>query len=86
MVAVQDKHNYLRSLEVISKDNLDVLLLPDVGMSWSSRTSSLLRLAPVQSVGWGHPVTTGSQNIDFYLSSELMEHRTVRTAITQRNL
>lgn len=65
--------NYLKSLEAIRQDNLDVLLFTDVGMSASSRIISLARLAPVQCVGWGHPVTTGSPNVDFYLSSDLME-------------
>lgn len=61
------------SLETIRKDNLDVLLIPDVGMSGSSKVISLVRMAPIQCVGWGHPMTTGSSNIDFYLSSEFME-------------
>ena len=30
-----------------------------------------MRLAPVQCVGWGHPVTTGSPNIDYYLSGDM---------------
>lgn len=67
------ENDYLRSLETIKQDNLDVLLLPDVGMTGSSKILSLLRLAPVQCVGWGHPVTSGSSNMDFYLSSEFME-------------
>jgi CRISPR-associated protein Csy1 len=32
-----------------------------------------LRLAPVQCVGWGHPVTTGSDVVDAYFTSEPME-------------
>ncbi len=66
-------HNYLPSLEVIKRDELDVLLLPDVGMTGSSKILSLTRLAPVQCVCWGHPVTSGSANVDYYLSCELME-------------
>jgi protein O-GlcNAc transferase len=34
---------------------------------------SSLRLAPIQCNTWGHPVTSGFKNIDYYLSSDLME-------------
>lgn len=54
-------------------DRLHVLMLPDVGMTSSSRVLSQYRIAPVQFTAWGHPVTTGSPNMDFYLSSALME-------------
>lgn len=64
---------YLRSVESIKADNLDILLLPDVGMSAQSRIISLMRLAPVQCVAFAHPITTGSPTIDYYLSSDLME-------------
>jgi predicted O-linked N-acetylglucosamine transferase (SPINDLY family) len=65
--------SYLQSLKTIKDDNLDVLLFTDVGMSPISRVLSLTRLAPIQCTAWGHPVTTGSPNIDYFLSSELME-------------
>lgn len=54
-------------------DGLDILMLPDVGMTAVSRYLSLHRIAPCQFTAWGHPVTTGSPEIDFYLSSDLME-------------
>lgn len=65
--------DYHESLAIIKNDRLDILLIPDVGMSASSRIISLTRLAPIQCVGWGHPMTTGSDTIDFYLGSELQE-------------
>ena len=34
---------------------------------------SSLRLAPIQCNTWGHPVTSGFKNIDYYFSSDLME-------------
>ena len=54
-------------------DNLDILMLTDVGMTAVSRFISLHRIAPCQFTAWGHPVTTGSPEMDFYLSSDLME-------------
>lgn len=59
--------------ETIRADRLDVLIFLDIGMSSRLTPLSCLRLAPVQCVTWGHPVTTGSPNIDFFLSSDLME-------------
>jgi predicted O-linked N-acetylglucosamine transferase (SPINDLY family) len=66
-------HNYLPALKTIKDDNLDVLLITDVGLSPGNRLLSLVRLAPIQCVGWAHPVTTGSAEVDYFLSSELME-------------
>jgi len=44
-----------------------------VGMNICSRILSCHRIAPVQFTAWGHPITTGSPNIDYFLSSDLME-------------
>ena len=60
-------------VEQMRADRLDYLMLTDVGMSAVSRFLSLHRIAPRQFTAWGHPVTTGSPQMDFYLSSELME-------------
>lgn len=57
----------------IKEDGLDVLVYPEVGMDLTLCTLSALRLAPVQCAGWGHPTTTGHQNIDYYLSCAAME-------------
>jgi protein O-GlcNAc transferase len=54
-------------------DGLDFLMLTDVGMTPVSRYLSLHRIAPRQFTAWGHPVTTGSPEMDYYLSSDLME-------------
>jgi len=59
----------------IFKDNLDVLIYLDIGMKPIIQILSSLRLAPVQCNTWGHPVTSGFKNIDYYFSSELMEDK-----------
>ncbi|MBM4053076.1 MAG: tetratricopeptide repeat protein [Planctomycetes bacterium] len=64
---------FLSSLEIIRNDNLDILIIPDIGMTATSRILCLYRLARFQCTGLGHPVTSGSKNIDYYLSCELME-------------
>ena len=62
-----------KTIATIHADGLDFLMLPDIGMTPSSRILSLHRIAPVQFSAWGHPVTSGSPVMDFYLSSDLME-------------
>jgi uncharacterized protein (TIGR03032 family) len=52
---------------------LDLLLFADVGMDALTYTLAFSRMAPVQCVTWGHPDTTGSPAIDYFLSSELLE-------------
>ena len=59
----------------IFKDNLDVLIYLDIGMKPIIQILSSLRLAPIQCNTWGHPVTSGFKNIDYYFSSELMEYK-----------
>ncbi len=53
--------------------NLDVLVYPELGMEPKLYALAALRLAPVQVCGWGHPVTSGHANIDYYLSCAAME-------------
>lgn len=50
-----------------------VLLYPEVGMDGFTYFLSFARLAPFQAVTWGHPETTGSPNIDAFLSAEDLE-------------
>ena len=68
-----DKNNFESSIDIMRADDLDILMLPDVGMNISSRILSCHRIAPTQFTAWGHPITTGSANVDFFLSSDLME-------------
>ncbi len=57
----------------IRQDDLHVLVYLDVGMDPLMTVLAAMRLAPIQCVGWGHPVTTGLPTLDFFLSSETME-------------
>ncbi|MBW4639531.1 MAG: tetratricopeptide repeat protein [Gloeocapsa sp. UFS-A4-WI-NPMV-4B04] len=64
-------------LEAVSKqivsDQLDVLVFLDIGMHPQITQMAGLRLAPIQCTTWGHPITSGSPTIDYFLSSALME-------------
>ena len=52
---------------------LDVIIYPDLGMNARTFAMAGMRLAPLQCAGWGHPVTTGHDNIDVYFSVREME-------------
>jgi predicted O-linked N-acetylglucosamine transferase (SPINDLY family) len=66
-------HNLPAACEQILADKLHILVYPEIGMDPPTMQMADLRLAPVQCVAWGHPVTTGLPTIDYFLSSELME-------------
>jgi len=57
----------------IREDALDVLIYPEIGMEGATMALAALRLAPVQCVAWGHPVTTGLPTVDYFLTSDAME-------------
>lgn len=52
---------------------LDVLYYTDVGMDPMTYFLAFARLAPVQCVTNGHPVTTGIPTLDYFISSEAIE-------------
>jgi predicted O-linked N-acetylglucosamine transferase (SPINDLY family) len=66
-------HNLTAVCEQIRADQLHILIYPEIGMDPQTMQLAALRLAPVQCVAWGHPVTTGLPTIDYFLSSKLME-------------
>ncbi len=58
---------------IIAEHSLDIIFYPDIGMDPLTYFISFSRLAPVQCTTWGHPVTTGIPNMDYYISSENAE-------------
>ncbi|EKD99031.1 MAG: tetratricopeptide protein, partial [uncultured bacterium] len=68
----------------IKRDSLDVLVYPEMGMDVTVSMLGAMRLAPVQCVAWGHPVTTGHQNIDYYLSCASMEPENASEHYTEK--
>ncbi len=52
---------------------LDVLIYLDVGMDSRPQMLAARRLAPVQCVTYGHPVTSGLRNVDWFLSGAAIE-------------
>lgn len=56
-------------------DQPDVILYPELGMSSLTAYLASHRLAPLQISSWGHPITSGLETIDCFLSGELLEHK-----------
>lgn len=69
--------------EQIIADNLHILVYPEIGMDPPTMSRAALRLAPVQCVAWGHPVTSGIPTIDYFLSSQLMEPENAQEHYTE---
>jgi predicted O-linked N-acetylglucosamine transferase (SPINDLY family) len=57
----------------IAQLRLDALVYLDIGMEVFTLLLAHARLAPVQCVMTGHPVTTGIRNVDHFLSWDLAE-------------
>ncbi len=68
----------------IAEQRLDVLFYTDMGMDPFTYFLAFARLAPVQCVTWGHPVTTGIPAVDYFLSSALMEPPNAEEHYTER--
>lgn len=59
--------------EAIGEAGLDVLIYADLGMSPLTWFLAYWRLAPVQMTTWGHPLTTGIDTIDHFISNRALE-------------
>jgi protein O-GlcNAc transferase len=71
-------------MPVIYDDQIDILVYPEIGMEPAIMQIAALRLAPIQCMAWGHPVTSGLPTIDYFLSSELMEPESVQSYYSEK--
>ncbi|MBX3415486.1 MAG: tetratricopeptide repeat protein [Pirellulales bacterium] len=62
-----------RSRQMVRDLELQLIFYADIGMDPLTYTLGFSRMAPVQCVTWGHPDTTGSAAMDYFISSELLE-------------
>jgi protein O-GlcNAc transferase len=68
----------------IASHPIDILFYPDIGMEPLTYFLAYSRLAPIQCVSWGHPVTTGIPNVDYYISSESAEPKDAQDHYSER--
>ena len=59
--------------EALAAAGLDVLFYPDIGMHPATYVLAFARLAPVQCLTWGHPVTSGIPALDYFHSAVELE-------------
>ena len=57
-------------INVIKQFKLNIIFYPDIGLSIEFYYLALIRLAKYQITTFGHPETTGSNSIDFFLISK----------------
>jgi protein O-GlcNAc transferase len=65
--------SFWQARQEIADLELDILLWLDLGMDPRSGFLAQARLAPLQAVTWGHPVTTGIANLDLFISNQALE-------------
>ena len=70
---VATRNDALADAHAIRRAQLDVLVYPEIGMDPRHQALAALRLAPVQCVLYGHPATSGSAQIDYFLSGDALE-------------
>ncbi len=69
-------HDVEKISQKIREDQLHILVFLDVGMCSVMTQLAGMRLTPIQCATWGHPVTTGLPNIDYFISAECLEPNT----------
>ncbi len=72
-----------KAMEAVENAQLDLLCYTDLGMDPLTYFLSFHRLARVQCVTWGHPETSGSPNVDYYISTRLFETEASPKAYTE---
>lgn len=77
-------NGFIKQLEAIASQKLDVLFFPDIGMSNHTYFCAHARLAPIQIVSTGHPETTGINTIDYFLSSSIVEPLNAESLYSER--
>ena len=68
----------------VAQAELDALFYPDIGMDPFTYLLAFARLARVQFTTWGHPVTTGIPNVDYFLSTRHAEPEGAQRFYTER--
>jgi protein O-GlcNAc transferase len=81
---VQGDLSIERMAFAVQSEALDILVYPELGMDPKIFVLAAMRLAPIQVCAWGHPMTPGHRNIDYYLSCAEMEPRNAQEHYSEK--
>jgi predicted O-linked N-acetylglucosamine transferase (SPINDLY family) len=70
--------------QAIADARLDVLIYPEIGMHPLTARLAAMRLAPVQAVSWGQPLTSALPTMDLFLSAQALEPADAAGHYTER--
>jgi protein O-GlcNAc transferase len=65
--------NFDEMVQKIRNANCDLIYYWEVGTDTTNYFLPFFKLAPIQCTGWGWPVTTGIPQMDYFISSEILE-------------
>ena len=77
-------NSFEEKVELIKNKKLDLVFYPDIGMSSDLYFLTFLRFAKYQITSWGHPISTGNSNIDFFISSSKSEVKNAQTHYSEK--
>lgn len=72
------------AVNTVREDALDVLVFLDPSHDITTYRLSCFRMAPLQVATWGHPDTSGSAMIDYYVSSSFFDHKDTQTYFREK--
>ncbi len=76
--------NINQSIEVITNAKFDLLYYWEVGTDPINYFLPFFRLAPIQCTSWGWPVSSGIPQMDYYISSKLMQHEESQSQFSEK--
>lgn len=82
--AIRTPQAFAGRQQAIADCELDVLFYPDIGMVPLTYYLAFARLAPVQCVTWGHPLTSGLTSLDHFISSTHLESERSQSQYVER--
>lgn len=75
---------YDEIINKIKNEDFDIVFFPDIGMSIISKILSTQKLGRLTITSWLHPITSGSDSVNVFLSGSLMEKKNSEVHYTEK--